>query len=55
MPYKIIQQGKHFRIKNLKTGAVSKNKFKEKKNAQIQLNNRLKFEKRFRSQVKKPD
>tara|TARA_R100001143_G_C3344149_1_gene125849 strand:- start:579 stop:746 length:168 start_codon:yes stop_codon:yes gene_type:complete len=48
MPYKIIQQGKHFKIKNTSTGKVGRSKFKEKTNAQIQLNNRNKFEKRFK-------
>lgn len=35
----------NFRVKNLSTGKISKNKFKIKKNADIQLRNRLRFEK----------
>ena len=45
MPYKIIQQGQIFKIKNLKTGKIGKLKYKRRQDAQIQINNRLKYEK----------
>lgn len=44
MPYQIIKVGNVFKIKNLKTGRVGKLKYKLKKNAQVQVNNRLKYE-----------
>ena len=49
MPFKIVKDRQHFRIKNLKTGKVSSNKFKLKSNAQIQLNNRIRYENRFKN------
>ena len=53
MPYAILNKGNHFKIKNLKTGKIGKLKFKEKKNAQAQVKNRIKYEKyiKRRSQV----
>ena len=45
MPYKIINKGNHYQIKNLSSGKVGKLKYKKKENAQIQINNRLKYEK----------
>ena len=45
MPYKIVQQGKIFKIKNLKTGKTGKLKYKKRENAQKQIENRLKYEK----------
>jgi len=45
MPYSVIKKGNIFKVKNLKTGKLSKNNFKEKKNADIQLRNRIRFEK----------
>lgn len=55
MPYKIIQSGPNFKIKNLKTGKVGKLNYKKRANAQTQINNRLKYEKFIsnRSNVKK--
>ena len=45
MPYKIIQVGQVFKIKNLKTGRTGKLKYKKKENAQTQIRNRIKYEK----------
>ena len=45
MPYQIISSGKKFKIKNLKTGKVGKLTFTEKKNAQAQIKNRIKYQK----------
>ena len=47
MPFKIVKKNNQFRIKNMETGKMSSNKFKLRKNAQIQLNNRIRYEKRF--------
>ena len=44
MPYKIVKVGNNFRIKNLKTGKTGKLNYKLRKNAQTQINNRLKYE-----------
>tara|TARA_Y100001937_G_scaffold36481_1_gene52277 strand:- start:6334 stop:6492 length:159 start_codon:yes stop_codon:yes gene_type:complete len=52
MPYKIVIVGKFFRIKNLKTNRVGKLKFKERKDAQSQINNRLKYEKFIKERSK---
>lgn len=43
--FKVIKNpnGVGFRVKNLKTGKVGKDKFKQKKNAQIQVKNRHRF------------
>tara|TARA_R100000951_G_scaffold55091_1_gene46263 strand:- start:183 stop:347 length:165 start_codon:yes stop_codon:yes gene_type:complete len=45
MPYKIIKSGNSYQIKNLSSGKVGKLKYKKKENAQIQINNRLQYEK----------
>tara|TARA_R100000808_G_C2114703_1_gene127726 strand:- start:250 stop:405 length:156 start_codon:yes stop_codon:yes gene_type:complete len=45
MPYKILKIGSVYKIKNLKTGKTGKLKYKKKENAQVQINNRLKYEK----------
>jgi tRNA U34 5-carboxymethylaminomethyl modifying enzyme MnmG/GidA len=44
MPYKIVKVGNNFKIKNLKTGKVGKLNYKLRKDAQTQINNRLKYE-----------
>tara|TARA_R100000951_G_scaffold116460_1_gene128381 strand:- start:1239 stop:1403 length:165 start_codon:yes stop_codon:yes gene_type:complete len=45
MPYQIVKVGQVFKIKNLKTGRIGKLKYKKRADAQIQINNRLKYEK----------
>ena len=45
MPYKIVKIGNNFRIKNLKTGKTGKLNYKLRKDAQTQINNRIKYEK----------
>tara|TARA_R110000824_G_scaffold198064_2_gene382018 strand:- start:5055 stop:5219 length:165 start_codon:yes stop_codon:yes gene_type:complete len=43
MSYKILKVGNVYKIKNLETGRIGKLKFKKRSDAQIQVNNRLKF------------
>ena len=38
-----IKKGNYFYVKNTKTGKVGSNKFKEKKNADKQVANRIRF------------
>jgi len=45
MPYQILQSGKRFKIKNLKTGKTGKLRFSTKEKAQAQIDNRIKYEK----------
>ena len=51
MPYIILKKGSYFKIKNTTTGKVHKNNFKEKKNAEIQVKNRMRFEKMIKKQL----
>ena len=53
MPYVIIKKGTYFKIKNTTTGRIHKNNFKDKKNAEIQVKNRLRFEKMIKKQLPK--
>ena len=43
MPFIVIHQGKHFRVKNTKTGKVGSDKFVKKENAEVQRKNRERF------------
>ena len=53
MPYVIIKKGNLFKIKNTTTGKIHKNNFKERKNAEIQVKNRIRFEKMIKKQLPK--
>tara|TARA_R110000787_G_scaffold241907_1_gene348063 strand:- start:513 stop:683 length:171 start_codon:yes stop_codon:yes gene_type:complete len=44
MPYQIIKQGKNFKIKNTTTKKLHKNTFKTRAAADIQLKNRIRFQ-----------
>lgn len=48
MPYRILKDGNKFKIKNLKTGRVGKLRFSSRKNAERQIENRIKYEKYIR-------
>ena len=43
MAFVVIKKGNYFFVKNTKTGKVGSNKFKEKKNADKQVVNRIRF------------
>lgn len=43
MPWKVVRHKNKYKVKNLTTGKLSKNSFKEKKNAEIQVRNRYRF------------
>lgn len=43
MPFIVVKQGKHFRVKNTKTGKVGSDKFVKKENAEVQRKNRERF------------
>jgi ribosomal protein S30 len=45
MPYQILKIGNHYKIKNLKSGKTGKLKYALRKNAEVQVKNRLKYEK----------
>lgn len=51
MPFKIVSHREGYKIKNLRTGKLSSNSFKQKKNAQIQLQNRIRYENRFKKKT----
>ena len=53
MPYMIIKKGNYFKIKNITTGKLHKNNFKDRKNAEIQVQNRKRFEKLIEKQILK--
>ena len=53
MPYIIIKKGNIFKIKNTTTGRLHKNNFIKKENAEIQVKNRVRFEKLIERQLKK--
>ena len=53
MPYIIIKKGNIFKIKNTTTGRLHKNNFIKKENAEIQVKNRVRFEKLIEKQIKK--
>ena len=43
MAFVVIKKGNYFYVKNTKTGKVGSNKFKDKKNADKQVANRIRF------------
>ena len=53
MPYIIVKKGNNFKIKNTTTGRLHKNNFKDRKNAEIQVKNRVRFEKLIEKQKNK--
>tara|TARA_R110002049_G_scaffold244999_1_gene418858 strand:+ start:1061 stop:1228 length:168 start_codon:yes stop_codon:yes gene_type:complete len=53
MPYIIVKKGNNFKIKNTTTGRLHKNNFKDRKNAEIQVKNRVRFEKLIEKQINK--
>jgi hypothetical protein len=48
MAYQVVSVPKGFKIKNLETGKLSKNTYQNKKNANIQIQNRLKFRRKLK-------
>jgi len=53
MTYSIVKKGQTFRIKNKNTGKLHKNTFKTRSAAEVQLKNRLRFQKLIEKQMKK--
>ena len=43
MPFVVIKKGKHFRVKNTRTGKIGSDKFVKQENAEIQRKNRERF------------
>ena len=43
--WKVVKSGNKFKVKNLTTGKLSKNSFKTRDNAMIQVKNRYRFKK----------
>ena len=44
MGYQIVKKGNNFKIKNKKTGKLHKNNFKTRAAAEVQLKNRIRFQ-----------
>lgn len=53
MTYSIVKKGNNFKIKNKKTGKLHKNNFKTRAAAEVQLKNRLRFQKMIQKQLGK--
>ena len=53
MTYSIVKKGNVFKIKNKKTGKIHKNNFNTRAAAEIQLKNRLRFQKMITKQIGK--
>lgn len=53
MTYSIVKKGNVFKIKNKSTGKLHKNNFKTRAAAEVQLKNRLRFQKLINKQIGK--
>ena len=51
MGFKVIQKGKIFKVMNTTTKKVGKDRFKTRKNAQIQVANRYRFLKMIKNKT----
>lgn len=51
MTYSIVKKGAYFKIKNKKTGKLHKNNFKTRNAAEIQLKNRIRFQRLIEKQL----
>ena len=51
MTYSIVKKGQVYKIKNKKTNKLHKNTFKTRAAAEVQLKNRIRFQKLIQKQI----